>query len=71
MKPAPFIYHDPRSVKEAVDMLASLDNARVLAGGQSLMAMLNLRLADPSMLVDIARIAELDTIRDRGDSVLS
>jgi 2-furoyl-CoA dehydrogenase FAD binding subunit len=39
----------------------------VLAGGQSLMAMLNLRLADPSVLVDIARISELDAIRDLGN----
>ena len=45
------------------------DEARVLAGGQSLLAMLNLRLADPAVLVDITRIAALDEIRDLGDKV--
>jgi 2-furoyl-CoA dehydrogenase FAD binding subunit len=70
MKPRPFDYAGPDTVDEAVALLAEHgDEARVLAGGQSLMAMMNLRLADPAVLVDIARIAELDTIRDRGDSI--
>lgn len=50
-------------------MLSSLDNARVLAGGQSLMAMLNLRLAFPDHLVDINRVSELDLV-ERSDGVL-
>lgn len=68
MKPRPFDYVRPDTVEEAVALLAEHgDDARVLAGGQSLMAMLNLRLADPAMLIDIARIAELGAIRDLGD----
>jgi carbon-monoxide dehydrogenase medium subunit len=62
MKPPPFDYHDPRSVGETVALLAELDNAKVLAGGQSLMPMLNLRLAYPDHLVDINRVTELDRI---------
>ncbi len=45
------------------------DDARVLAGGQSLLAMLNLRLIDPGVLIDISRIAELDVISDLGDKI--
>ena len=70
MKPRPFDYVRPDTIDEAVAVLAEYgDDARILAGGQSLMAMLNLRLADPAVLVDIARIAELDTIRDLGDKI--
>jgi 2-furoyl-CoA dehydrogenase FAD binding subunit len=70
MKPRPFDYARPDTVEEAIALLAEHgDDARVLAGGQSLMAMMNLRLADPAMLIDIARIAELDAIRDRGDTI--
>src|SRR4029079_3559424 len=55
---------------EAVGLLAEYgDEARVLAGGQSLMAMMNLRLADPAILIDITRINELSHIRDLGDKV--
>ena len=60
MKPRPFDYARPDTVDEAVALLAEHgDEARILAGGQSLMAMMNLRLADPAMLIDIARIEEL------------
>ena len=70
MKPRPFDYARPDTVAEAVALLAEYgDEARVLAGGQSLMAMLNLRLAEPAVLIDIARIAELDAIRDLGDRI--
>jgi 2-furoyl-CoA dehydrogenase FAD binding subunit len=70
MKPRPFDYVRPDTIDEAVAVLAEYgDDARILAGGQSLMAMLNLRLADPAVLVDIARIPELDTIRDLGDKI--
>lgn len=70
MKPRPFDYVRPETVDEAVAVLAEHgEGARVLAGGQSLMAMLNLRLVDPGVLVDIARIAELDAIRDLGDTI--
>ncbi len=70
MKPRPFDYTRPDTVDEAVALLAEYgDEARVLAGGQSLMAMMNLRLADPAVLVDIARIAELSHIRDLGEKI--
>jgi carbon-monoxide dehydrogenase medium subunit len=60
MKPAPFEYHAPTEVGEAVRLLAALgDNARPLAGGQSLMPMLNLRLARPAAIVDLNRITSL------------
>jgi 2-furoyl-CoA dehydrogenase FAD binding subunit len=70
MKPRPFDYVRPDNVEEAVAVLAEHgDEARVLAGGQSLMAMLNLRLADPAVIVDIARMPELDYIRETDGKV--
>lgn len=60
MKPARFLYHRPQAVAEAVELLgAHGDEASVLAGGQSLLAMMNFRLARPSHLVDIGRIEAL------------
>ena len=65
MKPRPFDYARPDTVEEALAILAEHgDEARVLAGGQTLLAMLNLRLLAPAILVDISRIAELDGIRE-------
>jgi 2-furoyl-CoA dehydrogenase FAD binding subunit len=65
MKPRPFDYVRPETVEEAVAVLAEHgDNARVLAGGQSLLAMLNLRLVEPAVLIDITRIAELGAIKE-------
>ncbi len=70
MKPRPFDYVRPDTVDEAVAVLAEHgDDARILAGGQSLLAMLNLRLADPAVLIDITRIAALDEIRDLGGKI--
>jgi len=70
MKPRPFDYLRPDTVDEAVELLADYgDDARVLAGGQSLIAMLNLRLIETAMLVDISRLAELDVIRDFGQTI--
>jgi len=63
MKPAPFTYHDPRSVTEAVTLLAEKENARVLAGGQSLMPMMNFRYAMPDHLIDLNHVSELSYIR--------
>ncbi len=64
MKPRRFDYVRPDSAEEAVAVLAEYgEAASVLAGGQSLMAMLNLRVAEPAVLVDIARLKELDYIR--------
>jgi 2-furoyl-CoA dehydrogenase FAD binding subunit len=68
MKPRPFDYVRPDTVEEAVALLAEYgEDARVLAGGQSLVPMLNLRLIDVSAMIDISRIAALETIRDLGD----
>ena len=65
MKPAPFAYAAPKSVDEAVALLAEHGGeARLLAGGQSLVPMLNFRLLEPALLVDINRIAELDGIAE-------
>jgi 2-furoyl-CoA dehydrogenase FAD binding subunit len=67
MKPRPFDYVRPDTVEEVLALLADYgDDARILAGGQSLVPMLNLRLIDPAVLIDISRIAALDAIRDRG-----
>ena len=64
MKPAPFAYHDPRTVDEALSLLGHYgDEAKVLAGGQSLMPVLNFRLSVPSVLIDINRVSELAYIR--------
>src|SRR3954466_3172601 len=59
MKPPPFIYHDPTTVEEATALLGRLDNAVPLAGGQSLMPMLNFRVVAPDHLIDLNRIAAL------------
>jgi aerobic carbon-monoxide dehydrogenase medium subunit len=63
MKPAPFIYHDPRTVADVAALLAEHDNARVLAGGQSLMPMMNFRYVQPEHLIDINRVEDLAGIR--------
>ena len=62
MKPAPFDYRRPGTIAEAVAALAGEPNAKVLAGGQSLVPLLSMRLAAPAMLVDINGLPGLDTI---------
>lgn len=62
MKPAPFAYARAQSVEDAVRMLGENDDAKLLAGGQSLMATLNMRLSAPSLLIDLNGIAGLDGI---------
>jgi 2-furoyl-CoA dehydrogenase FAD binding subunit len=70
MKPRAFDYVRPDTVEETVTLLAEYgDDARILAGGQSLVPMLNLRLIEASVLVDILRVGGLDTIRDLGNSI--
>ena len=65
MKPAPFYYHCPRSLDDTLALLHELqeDDAKVLAGGQSLVPMLNMRLARVKNLIDINRISEMDYVR--------
>ncbi len=65
MKPAPFEYVAPRSLEEALDVLAAGDDVKILAGGQSLIPLLNMRLASPKRLVDLGRIPELAYVTDR------
>lgn len=71
MIPAAFDYHRAESIDEAIALLAELgDEAKVVAGGQSLLPMMKLRLAAPAALVDIARIESLRGIRDGGDHLV-
>lgn len=69
MKAPGFAYHDPRTCDDLVGLLATLDNAKLLAGGQSLMPMLNLRLVTPDHLIDINRIPELAGIRLSAEAI--
>ena len=69
MKPAPFAYLRPQSLTEALAALAGEPNAKVLAGGQSLVPLLSMRLAAPSLLVDINGLPGLADIRVTGEGV--
>ena len=69
MKPPPFSYHLPGDVAEAVAMLSKLENAKLLAGGQSLMPMLNMRYVLPDHVIDLNRIDTLSYIREDGDAL--
>jgi aerobic carbon-monoxide dehydrogenase medium subunit len=70
MIPASFEYVAPSTVDEAVAALAGSDDAKVLAGGQSLMPVLRLRLAAPALIVDLGKIDELRGIREDGDALV-
>jgi carbon-monoxide dehydrogenase medium subunit len=67
VKPAPFRYHRPATPAEAWETLAADEGAKVLAGGQSLVPLLSMRLASPPALVDINAVAGLDAIEVRGE----
>lgn len=70
MKPAPFDYLCAEAEEEAVSALAEAgDDARLLAGGQTLMPMLNMRLVEPAVLIDISRLAERAGIDDDGTTI--
>ncbi|MEP7016962.1 MAG: FAD binding domain-containing protein [Actinomycetota bacterium] len=70
MKPSAFVHHAPRGVDEATALLAEVGHdAKVLAGGQSLIPILNMRLSAPGHIVDINRISGLDTIEVTPDAV--
>ena len=69
MKPAPFAYKKARSLDEAIALLGEHKDARLLAGGQSLIATLNMRLSAPSLLIDINAIRGLDGIAVKGGAV--
>ncbi len=71
MKPARFDYYDPRNLPEALEILdAHPDDGKILAGGQSLMPLLNMRLARPKIVVDINRIEALNYVRATDAGVL-
>src|SRR3954451_19856806 len=66
VKPPPFEYQDPRSLDDAMGLLAEHgEEGKVLAGGQSLVPLLNFRLAQPSVLIDVNRVSELSYLRRR------
>lgn len=69
MKPAPFAYTKARSIEQAIALLGEHRDARLLAGGQSLIATLNMRLSAPSLLIDINGIDGLDGIALKGGAV--
>src|SRR6266478_3414370 len=69
MKPPPFSYHDPKTVAEVVGLLSTLENAKLLAGGQSLMPMLNFRYVQPDHIIDLTRVEGLSYIRETPDGM--
>src|SRR3954452_15839385 len=69
LKPPPFQYHNPRTLQQALQNLTGLDNARLLAGGQSLMPMLNMRLATPDHLIDLAGVEGLAYVQEKDGAI--
>jgi carbon-monoxide dehydrogenase medium subunit len=69
MKPPPFSYHDPRTVADAVALLGRLENAKLLAGGQSLMPMLNMRFVQPDHVIDLNGVEGLSNLREAGNAL--
>ena len=71
MKPAPFDYHRATDVDDAVTALRQAEDSKAIAGGQSLIALMNLRLARPELLVDLNPLHDLDYIEPRADGGLA
>jgi len=70
MKPAPFEYHVPDSLEQALGLMSQYaDGAKILAGGQSLVPAMNFRVIQPSVLIDLNRVAELSYIREEGNVI--
>jgi len=69
MKPPRFHYHDPRTIAEVVELIGRIDNAKLLAGGQSLIPMLNMRFVLPDHVVDLNRVDNLSYIRESQDGL--
>jgi len=69
MKPPPFRYYDPRTVADAIGLLGRLENAKLLAGGQSLMPMLNMRYVLPDHVIDLNRVEGLSYVREAGGAI--
>jgi len=70
MIPAPFEYHSPATLKEAIDLLSSREDVKILAGGQSLVPLMKLRLSKPSCIVDLCRIPDLSHIREEKNHIV-
>jgi aerobic carbon-monoxide dehydrogenase medium subunit len=70
MYPAAFEYHAPGSVKEALGLLGKLEDAKILAGGHSLVPMMKLRLAQPKHLIDLRKVPGLNTIKEEGNTIV-
>jgi CO/xanthine dehydrogenase FAD-binding subunit len=70
MKPAPFDYIRPETLAQVCELLAADEDSRVIAGGQTLVPMLAMRLARPTRLIDILRLPGLSRIRDDGDAII-
>ena len=70
MKPARFQYHRPTNLSEALEMVATLENYKILAGGQSLMPMMNFRFAMPDHLIDLNQVGELVGIHEENDRLV-
>jgi carbon-monoxide dehydrogenase medium subunit len=70
MKPAPFEYHVPDSLEQALDLMGQhAGDAKILAGGQSLVPAMNFRIVQPSLLIDLNRISELSYIKENGNVI--
>ena len=68
MKPAPFEYHVPDSIDQALKLMHEhADAAKILAGGQSLVPAMNFRVVQPAMLIDLNRLKEMSYVREMGD----
>lgn len=70
MYPAPFEYHAPTSVSEALALLGNTSDPKIIAGGHSLLPAMKLRLATPATLIDIGKIADLKGITEDGDTIV-
>src|SRR5262245_16008592 len=70
MKPAPFEYHAPDSLEQALDLMSQhAGEGKILAGGQRLVPAMNFRVAQPSVLIDLNQVRELGFIRETGDVI--
>ena len=69
MKPGPFVYHDPSSVADVVALLAQHEDVKLLAGGQSLMPMMNMRFVVPDHVVDLNGVTDMNGVTDTGEAL--
>jgi aerobic carbon-monoxide dehydrogenase medium subunit len=69
VKPPAFKYHDPTTIADVIDLLATRENAKLLAGGQSLMAMLNMRFVQPDHIIDLNKVPDLSHLKNDGGQI--